>query len=276
MGNGINAKIKLSNGVEIPALGLGVWRVNDENELRTACKTALEAGYRHIDTASAYNNEDMVGRAIADFADRKNIFITTKLWNADHLNAEAAFERSLKNLRTDYVDLYLIHWPSQKNDNYPAAWKSLVKIYESGKARAIGVSNFHKVHIEKIIGATGVAPHMNQVERHPLLQQKGLADYCAGLGTAMTAYSPLASGHLGDIADKIRPVAEKHGKTAAQVILRWHFQTGWVLIPKSVTPGRIIENAQIFDFELDQADMAVIASIENGSRFLPNPETANF
>jgi len=274
--NNIRAAVKMSNGVGIPALGLGVWRVENEQELLTSCKAALDAGYRHVDTAAIYGNEDMVGRAIADYGNRKDIFITTKLWNTDHANAEAAFELSLKKLQTDYVDLYLIHWPSPKNGNYVAAWKSLVEIYKSGRAKAIGVSNFHKHHIEEVSGATGVVPHMNQVERHPLLQQKELAEYCDSVGIAKTAYSPLGSGRLSELAPKVQPLADKHGKTVAQVILRWHYQTGWVLIPKSVNPARVLENSQFFDFELDGADMAAMATIDSGTRFLPDPDKADF
>ena len=276
MNENIRATIKMSNGVEIPALGLGVWQVENEEQLRTSWKAALDAGYWHIDTAAAYGNEDMVGRAVADFCNRKDIFITTKLWNADHANAEAAFEVSLKKLQTDYVDLYLIHWPAPKKNNYVAAWKSLVEIYKSGRAKSIGISNFHKHHIEKIVDATGVVPHMNQVERHPLFQQKELADYCNSIGIVMTAYSPLGTGRLTEIAPKVQPIADKHGKTAAQVILRWHFQTGWVFIPKSVNPARVLENSQIFDFALDEADMNAITAIDCNVRFLPDSDEANF
>lgn len=278
MGNAksIRDTVKMSNGVEIPVLGLGVWRVQDENELRVSCKAALEAGYWHIDTATVYRNEDMVGRAVEDYADRKKLFITTKLWNPDHNRAEEAFEESLKRLRTDYIDLYLIHWPSPKAGNYLAAWKSLVKIYESGRVKAIGVSNFHRHHIEKIADATGVLPHMNQIERHPLFQQSEMEDYCKSAGITLTAYSPLGSGHLADIAPKVQPIADKHGKTVAQVILRWHLQGGWVLIPKSVRPERVLENSQIFDFELDDSDMAAMAAIDSGTKFLPDSDKAEF
>ena len=277
MNENIRAVVKMSNGVEIPRLGLGVWRVENEQELRTSCKAALDAGYWHIDTAAVYGNEHMVGQAISDFADRKNIFITTKLWNSDHANAEAAFELSLKNLQTDYVDLYLIHWPSPiKYNKYVTAWKSLVEIYKSGRAKAIGVSNFHKHHIEEIIDATGVVPHMNQVERHPLLQQKELAEYCDSVGILKTAYSPLGSGNLSDIAPKIQPLTDKYGKSAAQIILRWHFQSNWICIPKSITPSRVLENSQIFDFELDSSDIELISTIDNGTRFLPDSDKADF
>ena len=271
-----DSKIKMANGVEIPVFGLGVWQVEGENAMLTACKAAFGSGYRHIDTASGYNNEDTVGRALAEYAERKDIFITTKLWNVDHLNAEASFEKSLKNLRTDYVDLYLIHWPAPIYNNYVAAWKSLVKIYESGKARAIGVSNFNVEHIKEIVDATGFVPHMNQVERHPFYQQKELAESCFGHGIKMTAYSPLGSGRLALLSEAVAPIAAKHKKTVAQTVLRWHLQTGWVLIPKSVTPSRIAENADIFDFELDEVDMAAIAALDRGEKFLPYPEKATF
>ena len=276
MSDSIRTTIKMSNDVEIPALGLGVWQVEDENELITSCKAAIDAGYWHIDTATIYANEDMVGRFVAGNVNRKEIFLTTKLWNSDQDNVEAAFEKSLKDLQTDYVDQYLIHWPSPKYNNYVEAWKSVVAIYKSGRAKSIGVSNFHKHHIEKIVDATGFVPHINQVERHPLYQQKELEDYCRSLGMIMTAYSPLATGHLPEIAPKVQPIADKYNKTAAQVILRWHLQTGWVLIPKSVTPSRVAENANIFDFELDGKDMGIIATIDSNKRFLPDSDNMDF
>jgi len=272
----IRSTIKMSNNVEIPTIGLGVWRVEDENEMRDSVKAALDTGYWHIDTASAYQNEGMVGGAVADFAKREDIFITTKLWNTDHENAKEAFEESLKKLKTDYVDLYLIHWPSPIHNKYVGAWKALVDIYNSGKAKAIGVSNFSISRIEEIIDATGFVPHMNQVERHPFYQQNELADYCASKGIIMTAYSPLGSDRFAEIVEKVKPLADKHGKTAAQIILRWHLQTGWVFIPKSVKPNRVAENADIFNFKLDMADMSFMASLDTGVKFLPDPETAQF
>ena len=272
----IRSTIRMTNGVEIPTVGLGVWRVENEEEIRSSIKAAIGAGYWHIDTAAIYQNEDMVGNAVADFAKREDIFITTKLWNTDQGNAKAAFEDSLKKLKTDYVDLYLIHWPSPVHNKYVDAWKALIDIYESGKAKAIGVSNFGISRIAEIIDATGFVPHMNQVERHPFYQQNELAAFCASNGIAMTAYSPLGSDHFAEIAEKVKPLAEKHGKTPAQVILRWHYQTGWVLIPKSVKPARVAENADIFGFELDEADMSFMASLDSGMKFLPEPDTATF
>jgi diketogulonate reductase-like aldo/keto reductase len=277
MENNIRSTIKMYNGVEIPNLGLGLWRVEDETELRTSLEAAFDVGYLHIDNAAVYNNEEMVGRYVAERGNRKEIFVTTKLWNPDQLNAEAAFELSLKKLKMDYVDLYLIHWPSPiLYNNYVAAWKSLIKIYESGRAKAIGVSNFAIHHIEEIIKATGFVPHMNQVERHPLFQQKELADYCFGKNIQMTAYSPLGSGRLAVLAEKVQPLADKHNKTVAQIILRWQFQTGWALIPKSVKPKRVRENADIFNFTLDESDMAFMLAVDSGTRFLPDPSTAEF
>ena len=276
MTEGIRSVIKMANGVEIPRLGLGVWRVEDEDEMRAACGAAFDAGYWHIDTASIYANEDMVGRLVAERGNRRDIFITTKLWNTDQDAAAAAFDESLRKLQTDYVDLYLIHWPSPRNGKYVKAWQALVEIYKSGRAKAIGVSNFGRRYIEEIVTATGFTPHMNQVERHPFFQQNELADYCREKGIAMTAYSPLGSGRLAEIASKVQPLADKHGKTPAQVILRWHFQTGWVLIPKSVKPARVLENADIFGFTLDEEDMAAMAGMDCGQKYLPDPDTAQF
>lgn len=272
----IRSTITLNNGVEMPRFGLGVWQVENEEELRGSVKAALDAGYWHIDTAEAYENEDMVGRAIADFADRKDLFVTTKLWNKYHERAEEALEESLKKLQMDQVDLFLIHWPSPKVGNFRKAWKSLVKLQEQGLTRAIGVSNFKPHHIEQIIEDTGVVPAINQVERHPLFQQDELAAYCRAKGIVMEGYSPLATGHLGEFAPILQPIAEKYGKTPAQVALRWHLQTDWVLIPKSITPSRVVENAQIFDFSLDEEDMKIIKGIDKNEKFLPDADEATF
>jgi diketogulonate reductase-like aldo/keto reductase len=272
----IKSTIALSNGIEMPRFGLGVWQVEDEKVLRNSVKAALDCGYTHIDTAAIYQNEDMVGRAVEDFTDRKKLFITTKLWNEDHNDAEKAFELSLKKLRTDYIDLYLIHWPSPKKGNYVQAWKSLVDIYKSGRAKAIGVSNFKPAHIEKIVDATGVMPMANQVERHPLFQQDELAAYCRQNGIVTVGYSPLASGRMGEFAAKIEPIAQKHGKSVAQVVLRWHLQTDWVLIPKSANPSRVAENADIFNFSLDEDDLRAIKNIGESRKLLADADEANF
>ena len=273
MGEGIKQTIKLSNGVEIPQVGLGVFRVRDEEELRGAVKAALGTGYIHIDTAAAYQNEDMVGRAVADFGKREDVFITTKLINDRHEEAEAAFEESLEKLNTDYVDLYLIHWPNPHKGNFIKAWQSMIKFLEDGRARAIGVSNFKQAHLDTLIAETGVTPMVNQVERHPFFQQKELADYCMAKGIKMEAYAPLTSGNLAEISELLGGVSKKHNKSVAQVMLRWQLQTGWIILPKSVTPSRIEENSQLFDFELDYDDMKVIAAIESGRRYFPDSDT---
>jgi diketogulonate reductase-like aldo/keto reductase len=253
-----------------------VWKVEDEGQMRASIKAALDAGYWHIDTAQAYGNEDMVGRAVKDFAKREELFLTTKLTNPRQEDPERAFEESLAKLQTDYVDLFLMHWPSPWRGKYVDAWKAMVKIAESGRAKAIGVSNFKPEHLERIIDATGVVPVINQLERHPLYQQTELAAYCRDKGIAMQAYSPLATGHLGEIAPALEPVAKKHGKSAAQVILRWHLQTDWIVIPKSVTPSRVAENADLFDFELDSDDLAAVAALDVDRRFLPDADEAKF
>ena len=209
-------------------------------------------------------------------ANRKQLFITTKLWNTDHENALSAFETSLEKLKMDYVDLYLIHWPSPMHGNIVAAWKSLVEIYKSGRAKAIGVSNFKESHIEKIVDATGVMPMVNQVERHPFFQEREIEAYCRAKDIVMVGYSPLGSGRVDSFAEKVQPIAQKHGKSVAQVVLRWHLQTDWVLIPKSVTPQRIRENADIFDFELDADDLAVMAAIDENRRFFQDADAAKF
>ena len=277
MENSIRATFKMSNGVDIPVMGIGMWQVKTEEDVRTSIEAAFKAGYWHVDGAAIYGNEEWVGKAVEDFADRKDIFLTSKLWNAEHNNAIAAFEKTLKDLRTDYLDLYLIHWPSViKHNAYVNAWKSMVEIYKSGRAKAIGVSNFKENHLNAIIDATGFVPHMNQVERHPFLQRKDLYDFCTKLGIHMTAYSPLGSGFLPKIAPYVEDVAKKHGKSAAQVILRWHLQGNWAIIPKSITPSRVIENTQIFDFELDADDMKVIDSITHEERVLPDSDEAEF
>jgi diketogulonate reductase-like aldo/keto reductase len=274
--NSIRDTITLAGGVEMPRFGLGVWQVDDENQLHGAVKAALDAGYWHIDTAQAYQNEDMVGRAVAKYADRDKLFITTKLTNNRQGDAEKAFEESLAKLQTDRVDLFLMHWPSPWRGTYVEAWKAMIKILESGRAKAIGVSNFKEEHLEKIIDATGVVPTVNQVERHPLFQQNELAAYCRAKGIVMEAYSPLGSGHLNEMAAALEPIVQKTGKTPAQIILRWHLQTDWVIIPKSVTPSRVAENAQIFDFQLDEEDMARVATLNCGRKFLPDANEAKF
>jgi len=259
--------LTLANGNKIPQLGFGVWELKDGEEVEQAVKAALLAGYRSIDTAAIYGNEKGVGKAIAESGiDRAELFITTKLWNKDQAYGAAlkAFDVSLEKLGLDYVDLYLIHWPCPGMGKTGEAWRALEKLYADGRAKAIGVSNFQPEHFNLLMEAK-VMPMVDQVELHPRLQQKELREYVAADNIIIEAWSPLFSG--GDLLqDKVLiAIAQKHQKTVAQVILRWHIQTGHVVIPKSVTPERIIENISIFDFELDEDDMGKIAGLESGA-----------
>lgn len=277
----LESKIKLNNGAEIPVLGLGVWKMREGREVENAVLRALEAGYRHIDTAKIYGNEAGVGRAIsASGVPRAEIFVTTKLWNEDqgYDSAFAAIDGSLGRLGLDYVDLYLVHWPyadrSKKLDKREETWKAMEEIYKSGKARAIGVSNYTIEHLEEMKNYASVMPAANQVEFHPFLFQKNLLDYCKRNGIVLEAYSPLMHGQKMDDA-RITAVAKKHGKTNAQALIRWSLQCGCVVLPKSTHKERILENANVFDFELDEADMAVFRSLDDGLRTCWDP-TAGF
>lgn len=270
--------IRFHDGNSIPEIGLGVWQT--PNDVATpSVRTALETGYRHVDTAAIYGNEEGVGEGMrASGVDRKDIFLTTKLWNdaQGYDSALRAFDQSLKRLGTDYVDLYLIHWPSPRRNHYADSWKALVKLKEEGRARSIGVSNFGADHLERIIGETGVTPVLNQVELHPDFQQRQLRQVHDRLGIRTESWSPLGQGRL--LADPvIVGIAGKRGKTPAQVIIRWHLQNGLIVIPKSVTLSRIVENFQVFDFELDDADLAALNGLDSaGARMGPNPATAGF
>jgi 2,5-diketo-D-gluconate reductase A len=270
--------IALNDGKSIPQLGLGVWQTPDDTAV-TAVKTALDNGYRHIDTAAAYHNERGVGEGMRQSGlDRKDIFLTTKLWNDDQGfdSTLRAFDRSLGELGTDYVDLYLIHWPSAHRGKYRDTWKALVRLKEEGRARSIGVSNFEPAHLGAIIEDTGVTPVLNQVELHPDFQQKALRSVHEKHGIETESWSPLGQGHLLT-NPVIVDIARKVGKTAAQVIIRWHLQTGLIVIPKSVTPSRIIENGKVFDFALDAAAMQALDALDSsGGRIGPDPKTAKF
>ncbi|WP_432509204.1 aldo/keto reductase [Kineococcus auxinigenes] len=256
--------ITFNNGVSAPQLGFGVWQVGDD-EVVPAVETALEAGYRHIDTAAIYGNETGVGRALAGSGiARDELFVTTKLWNAEqgYDSTLRAFDASLERLGLETVDLYLIHWPVPQADAYVDTWKAFEKIYADGRARAIGVSNFEPHHLRRLLDETSVVPAVNQVELHPFLQQAELRAADAQHGVVTEAYSPLSSGK-GVIDDPaITALARAHGKTPAQVVLRWHVQLGNLVIPKSVTPQRIRENIDVFDFELSDADVAQIAGLD--------------
>ena len=238
----LQSKVKLNSGAEIPVLGLGVFRSKDGEETYNAVRWALDAGYRHIDTAAVYRNEASVGRAIEDSGiPRDQIWITTKLWNDEIRaeNEEAAFAASLERLRTDYVDLYLVHWPVRENDGYLRVWEKMEKFNKEGRARSIGVSNYHIHHIESLLKNANVVPAVDQVECHPELTQVELADYCAGKGIAFEPWSPLGAGKLLT-HPVLTEIAQAHGKTTAQVILRWDLQRGFILIPKSVHKERIV------------------------------------
>lgn len=269
--------ITLNNGVRMPQLGFGVWQVPDD-EAADAVSTALESGYRSIDTAAIYGNEEGTGRAIAASGlPRDELFVTTKLWNSDHGydSTLRAFDTSLSKLGLEYVDLYLIHWPVPEVDKYVDTWKAFEKIYAEGRAKAIGLSNFHPAHIQRLLSETEIAPVIDQIELHPQLQQAELRAFNARHNIATEAWSPLGQGK-GLLEDaRLAAIADKHGKSPAQVVLRWHLDLGNVVIPKSVTPSRIKENIDVFDFELDADDLATIDGLDSGNRLGPDPETFN-
>ncbi|MEU1014434.1 MULTISPECIES: aldo/keto reductase [unclassified Streptomyces] len=259
----------------MPQLGFGVWQVPDD-EAEAAVTTALEAGYRSIDTAAIYGNEEGTGKAIAaSGVPREELFVTTKLWNSDqgHDATLRAFDTSLEKLGLDHVDLYLIHWPMPSKDTYVDTYKAFEKIQADGRAKSIGVSNFLPEHLERLISETSVVPAVNQIELHPHLQQRASREFHAEQGIATEAWSPLGQGKgLLDVP-AIVAIARKHGRTPAQIVLRWHIQLGNVVIPKSVTPSRIKENIDVFDFELDPEDMAAISALNEDRRLGPDPAT---
>lgn len=269
--------ITLNNGVAMPQLGFGVWQVPD-TEAETAVRTALDAGYRSIDTAAIYGNEEGTGKALTGSGvPREELFVTTKLWNSDHGYDAAlrAFDESLRRLGLDHVDLYLIHWPAPAKDKYLETWRALEKIYADGRARAIGVSNFQPAHLQRVLDEGSVAPVLNQVELHPDFAQADVRAFHSAHNIATEAWSPLGQGK-GLLDDPVlRQLGEKHGRSPAQVALRWHLQLGNVVIPKSVTPSRIRENIDVFGFELDDADMAAVAGLDAGNRIGDNPDDVN-
>ncbi|MFE2646692.1 aldo/keto reductase, partial [Streptomyces nigra] len=255
--------IILNNGVEMPQLGFGVWQVPDD-EAERAVATALEAGYRSIDTAAIYGNETGTGKAVAaSGVPREDVFVTTKVWNSDHGydSTLRAFDTSVEKLGLEYVDLYLIHWPTPARGTYVDTYKAFEKLLADGRVRAIGVSNFLPEHLERLIEETSVVPAVNQIELHPHLQQHASRDFHAAHGIATEAWSPLGSGKGLLEVPAIVAIARKHGRTPAQVVLRWHLQIGNVVIPKSVTPSRIKENIDVFDFSLDDEDLVLIIAL---------------
>ncbi|MFD6201453.1 aldo/keto reductase [Streptomyces rubiginosohelvolus] len=268
--------VTLNNGVTIPQLGFGVFQVPDD-ETTAAVSAALEAGYRSIDTAAIYGNEVGVGRALAASGiPREELFVTTKLWNADqgYEATLAAFDASLAKLGLDHVDLYLIHWPTPAHDLYPESWRALEKLAADGRIRAAGVSNFQPAHLSRVLETGTLVPAVNQIELHPGLQQSELRAFHAEHGIATEAWSPLAQGALLKEGALVS-IAERHGKSPAQVVLRWHLQLGNIVIPKSVTPERIRQNIDVFDFELSAADLDAVAALDRGMRTGPDPDTLN-
>lgn len=264
----------LNNDVSMPMLGLGVYKVEDGMVTVETVKAALDAGYRLIDTAAIYQNEESVGRAIRESGvSREDIFVTTKLWNEFHGYDEAlqAFQDSLDRLGLDYIDLFLIHWPMPRFGKFVETYKALEQLYEEGKVRAIGVSNFEVQHLNQIIQSSSIVPAVNQVEIHPYLSQKELIAFCKRYDIQIQAWSPLMKGREALEDPVITEIASKYEKSPAQVILRWHLQNGVAVIPKSVTPDRIRENIQVFDFTLTQEDMAAIDGLNRNERTGSDP-----
>jgi 2,5-diketo-D-gluconate reductase A len=268
--------VKLNNGVEIPQLGFGVFQIKPQ-ETRAATLAALEAGYRHIDTAEMYGNEREVAVAVRDFGiDRAGVFVTSKLNNGFHAHdlALAAFDRSLEVMRFDYLDLFLIHWPLPAVGDFVETWKTLEEILHSGRAKAIGVSNFQPHHLERLMRESTVTPAVNQIEIHPYLTQDDVRAFDKGHGIATEAWSPLAQGQVLD-DPTIAGIAQRLARTPAQITLRWHIQRGDIVFPRSVTPTRIAENLALFDFELADDDMRAISALNRNYRTGPNPDELN-
>lgn len=271
----INNYTVLSNGVKMPRLGFGTFKVEDGKQTIESVKHALKVGYRHIDAASIYQNEEGVGQGIKESGVlREEIFLTSKVWNSDqgYESTLKAFEESLKKLGTDYLDLYLIHWPKELNNE---TWRALEKLYKEGKVRAIGVSNFKEHHLEDLMKNAEIMPMVNQVEFHPQLPQTELLKFCKDNNIQLEAWGPLMQGKVFEI-ELMKELAEKYNKTIAQIVLRWDIQMGIVTIPKSIKPQRIENNMKVFDFEISEEDMERIASLNTGERIGPDPDNINF
>ncbi|NOV02677.1 aldo/keto reductase [Paenibacillus planticolens] len=270
----------LHNGIQMPWFGLGVFKVEEGSEVISSVKAAIRNGYRSIDTAAVYANETGVGQAIAEALQenglaREELFVTSKVWNADlgYESTIAAYEASLAKLGLDYLDLYLIHWPVK--GKYKEAWRALETLYKEGRVKAIGVSNFHIHHLEDVLKDAEIKPMVNQVELHPLLSQQELLSYCKEQNIQLEAWSPLMQGQLLD-HPVLGEIASTHGKSVAQVILRWDLQHGIVTIPKSIKEHRIVENANVFDFTLTNEEMARIDALNENRRVGPDPDNFDF
>lgn len=272
-----NHCIALNNDVMIPQIGFGVFQVEDGPQTVDAVRTAIEDGYRHIDTASVYGNEASVGRAIAESGvDRADLFVTTKLWNDDirKHRTKDAFQESLDRLGLDYVDLYLIHWPAE---GWQEAWAAMQELYAQGRMRAIGVSNFERNHLAELLEQTDVLPAVDQVESSPTFPNQDLIDFCHGKDIAVEAWSPLGGTGGTLLTDqRLLDIGEKYGKSSAQVVLRWDLQRGVIPLPKSVHSTRIMQNIHVFDFELDESEMQLISSLDTGKRNGADPNNFDF
>jgi len=272
----LQGSFKLHNGVEMPYLGLGVYLSENGKEVTQAVEWALEGGYRHVDTASIYKNEEGVGEGLRNSGiPRQEQFVVSKVWNSDQGfdSTLRAYDESLKRLKLEQLDLYLIHWPVK--GKFADTWRALEKIYQEGRVRAIGVSNFLQHQLEELLEVAEIIPMVNQMEFHPYLVQQDLLDFCADKGIQYEAWSPLMQGHIFGL-DPLKELAEKYGKTIAQIVLRWDLQKGVVTIPKSVKKERILGNAALFDFELSAADVAILDQLNRNQRFGPDPDTFDF
>ncbi|WP_017814028.1 aldo/keto reductase [Paenibacillus shenyangensis] len=272
----IRSTKKLNNGVEMPWFGLGVWQVEEGEDATKSVTAAIKAGYISIDTAAAYKNEESVGKAIRESGvAREDLFITSKLWNGDqgYESALAAFDSTMEKLGLDVLDLYLIHWPVK--GKYKDSWRAMEKLYKEGRIRAIGVSNFQPHHLDDLLADAEVVPAVNQIEFHPLLTQNELLDYCAQKGIQVEAWSPLAQGKLFD-NEAVTTIAEKYGKSPAQVLLRWVLDKGVVVLTRSVKEERIVDNANIFDFQLTAEEVDQLNALNKNERTGPDPDNFNF
>lgn len=268
--------VTLGDGTTIPQLGFGVFKVDPADTERIVSE-ALEVGYRHIDTAAIYGNEEGVGRAIAASGiPRSELYVTTKLWNDRHGDAPVAMQESLDKLGLDYVDLYLIHWPAPANDRYVEAWRSLVDLRDRGQARSIGVANFLVPHLERLLHETDVVPVVDQIELHPAHQQPTVTAFAREHGIAIESWGPLGQAKYPLLElPEITAIATAHGKTAAQVVIRWHLESGYIVFPKTNHRARMVENFDVFDFELTDAEQASITALEREGRVSSDPNTVN-